>query len=640
MKYIIKFSLSVFVFSVLFLSPAQSQAQYTKSCTTNAECGGFGATCVSSPLGENSTAKNCRNAFCNNLTVQIIGANNQVVSGTTLQKGQSVRVTFNAKTNVNSFSAAMYNSDNVYSANNPKPIHTSQAHLQEFNMVEGSPRLADGNYHLIWSGRTSSYTATNSLTIPYDFFITQDLNTSNRSLAKRIQINGYFGDTANNYLSLPEPNCVKFITIAETACLNDGECTSRYGSNSYCKDGSCEPRPTITAGSPTTGQPTVAPAGSCPAGATCGANNTCGCSAGRYNCDNNWTNGCEATNKCTTGQVCTQSSDCASGVCKDNVCQPLTTTPGGTNPTTAPGNGNYCTQDSECGASGKCTNGFCGCQAGTYNCDGNWANGCESTSNTCQNPRDPSTGDGGYCKDNTSCGANAACSATGSCSCNAGFYNCDGNAANGCESTTACRTTQGTGNANLNIRVKFNGIGVNIPPNTDTVRARVQIFTNQMNAPVEQEVDFKVYGQEANGIRLFQAQVPFENIPLAGGYSIFIKGDHHIQKRICENNPTEVLDGRYRCLEGNITINAGVNDFDFTKIYQLAGDLPLSGEQSGFVDSLDITFLRANLGSNDQQDTVVGDMNLDGIVDTQDYSLGLYSLSFKYDEEIVGEDFR
>ncbi|MFW5703668.1 MAG: hypothetical protein ACOCXQ_02435 [Patescibacteria group bacterium] len=421
--------------------------------------------------------------------------------------------------------------------------------------------------------------------------------------------------------------------------------------------------------------------GSCPAGSQCGSDNVCKCSPGRYDCNNNWSDGCESNSKCRQGEVCRSASDCSSGVCEDNICQP------GDGDDDDDDDKNYCEIDADCGTNGKCLNGGCSCRNGFYNCDGNNDNGCESS--TACTSDDPSGGPGSkgpgtgkFCSEDNQCGAKSICEdgqcacepgyyncdgdnnngcestqacrtsadfctadsdcganekcVNGGCSCKDGFYDCDGNAANGCESTTACRA----GSANLNIRLKFNGIGVNIDPVTNKLNAAITLFTNSMSEPVEKVAEFTIYGQTDTGIRLFQATVPFDEIPISGGYSVFVKGDHHIQKRVCDATPTEKLDGRYHCTSGNITIKEGNNVLDFTGIYQLAGDLPLSGEQSGFVDSLDITFLRANLGSKDQQDLIVGDLNLDGIVDTQDYSLALYSLSFKYDESVVGEDFR
>lgn len=221
----------------------------------------------------------------------------------------------------------------------------------------------------------------------------------------------------------------------------------------------------------------------------------------------------------------------------------------------------------------------------------------------------------------------------GQCFCRDGTYNCDRDWANGCESTAPC---QGSGAARITLRLKFNGIGVNVPPVRQSLRVRVQLANRYLTSPVERTVEFVEYGRGDRNIVLYQGSLDLNNVPFGSDYSIFVKGDHHLQKRICDNAPTESADGRYYCTLGRITLREGENVFDFTRIYQLAGDLPFNNQQDGFIDSVDITYLRRNLGSRAQDVLDVGDLNFDGIVDTQDYSLAIYALSFKYDEEITG----
>ena len=103
---------------------------------------------------------------------------------------------------------------------------------------------------------------------------------------------------------------------------------------------------------------------------------------------------------------------------------------------------------------------------------------------------------------------------------------------------------------------------------------------------------------------------------------------------MCDGTPTEAKAGTYHCGEGKIVLAVGANTLDFSKIIQLAGDLPeAGGKQNGIVDAYDTTFVRQNLGSTDAGKLKIGDLNLDGIIDTQDYSMVLQSLSIKFDEE-------
>lgn len=371
--------------------------------------------------------------------------------------------------------------------------------------------------------------------------------------------------------------------------------------------------------------------GTCTADYTRCEGGQCLCLPDRYNCDNDWTNGCESGDKCGNGSVCREDEDCESGICDEATgrCVSSRSTP------VPPDSGGYCRVDSDCGANSSCNGGSCTCDSGYYNCDGDPTNGCESRDNTCGNGR------GGFCSEDNvedACQENSVCR-DGSCACADGYNNCDGDNSNGCETFGPCANRPpgggGTGNTTLNIRLKFNGIGINVPPVQDTLRVKVTIFNEDLlPAPIEREATFTIYGQDQSGIRLFEGTVAAD-IPEGDGYAIFIKGEKHIQKRVCDASPTESDAGRYRCIDGDISLVNGTNDFDFTNIYQLAGDLSINGQQNGFVDSADIQFVRGNLTRTDANILDVADLNLDGIVDTQDYSLAIFTLSFKYDDIVT-----
>ncbi|MDP3217089.1 MAG: hypothetical protein Q8S73_23465, partial [Deltaproteobacteria bacterium] len=125
-----------------------------------------------------------------------------------------------------------------------------------------------------------------------------------------------------------------------------------------------------------------------------------------------------------TGVVCAATDGCHSA----GTCNP--TNGACSNPVKA--NGSLC---SLAGATGACTSGVCGvrsCNVGLGNCDANGANGCETPTTTVTNCRACGT----VCRDAPN--ATATCTLTGcGLACDAGYGNCDGNAANGCERSVA-----------------------------------------------------------------------------------------------------------------------------------------------------------------------------------------------------------
>ncbi|MEZ4407046.1 MAG: hypothetical protein R3A52_11285 [Polyangiales bacterium] len=176
------------------------------------------------------------------------------------------------------------------------------------------------------------------------------------------------------------------------------------------------------------------------------------CATGYADCDGDAGNGCEtdtrtnAANCGACGNVCRfdgAGARCAAGVCERTSCAAGL---GDCDGNAANGcETTLATSAANCGACGnvcrlanataRCAAGACAvaaCAAGFADCDGNPANGCETDTRVTV----------------SSCGAcGAACSAvngTPSCSggacaiaCSAGFGNCDGNVANGCETNTA-----------------------------------------------------------------------------------------------------------------------------------------------------------------------------------------------------------
>jgi formylglycine-generating enzyme required for sulfatase activity len=181
--------------------------------------------------------------------------------------------------------------------------------------------------------------------------------------------------------------------------------------------------------------------------ATCGAS-TCGitCEAGYADCDGVASNGCEVDTTTSgahcgaCGTACTNATTCQSGACSTAVCAAGHADCNGlpadgceTTPATDSGHcgacGNAC---SFANAAPSCREGVCGftvCDVGYADCDGTLANGCEialgNDANNCGGCGTRCT----YAHATGVCGASVCALGT----CDAGWADCNGNPADGCE---------------------------------------------------------------------------------------------------------------------------------------------------------------------------------------------------------------
>lgn len=177
----------------------------------------------------------------------------------------------------------------------------------------------------------------------------------------------------------------------------------------------------------------------------------------------------------------------------------------------------------------------------------------------------------------------------------------------------------------INLRLKFQGIFQKPAQQYNKMNVRVGVFNPYLSQTIYKTGAFVA---DENGD--WWGSVTFPEISPGSSFTIFIKGPKHIQKKICDGKPTETLPGTYKCGDGNITLVTGDNNFVFTHIYQLVGDLP---DQDGIVNSYDVSLVRNNLNKADATTLTLADLNLDGVVNTQDYSLIIAALSIRTDEE-------
>lgn len=178
-----------------------------------------------------------------------------------------------------------------------------------------------------------------------------------------------------------------------------------------------------------------------------------------------------------------------------------------------------------------------------------------------------------------------------------------------------------SGNVKLNLKVKFQGITKNPGDTPDKMVATVKLVKGT-DIKTETGVFFR-----SDDSAVWSANTSFNAEP-GGGYKILIKGPKHVQKRICDNNPQEGNLGIYSCTTGNITLTAGENNLDFSKIILLAGDT----NKDGVINSVDLGIIRSSFDKTDESSRIFADLNFDGVVNANDFSLAIASLSFRLDE--------
>ena len=197
--------------------------------------------------------------------------------------------------------------------------------------------------------------------------------------------------------------------------------------------------------------------------------------------------------------------------------------------------------------------------------------------------------------------------------------------------------TQASGGVSLNLKLKFQGIMQ--PParsNQRTMPVKIKVGGGNLTQPITVSANFSFTTNRNSDTNpyIWQGSVNLPpSVSPGNNYYLLVKGPKHIQKRICTNSPSETSPGSYRCFSGQIQLQSGVNNLDFSRIYLLAGDIPVSGGQDGVVNSLDTSYIRNNLGKTDSGVLAIADLNLDGKLDTQDWSLVIAALSVRADEE-------
>jgi len=179
----------------------------------------------------------------------------------------------------------------------------------------------------------------------------------------------------------------------------------------------------------------------------------------------------------------------------------------------------------------------------------------------------------------------------------------------------------------LNMKLKLQGVSKK-PVSSSPISVKVKLGGKLMAQTSAYQTITYTVGDE--GVWTGSAGL---SAPPGDGYVLYVKGPKHLQKKICDAAPSETSGGTYHCGEGKINLKAGDNDLNLSGILMLVGDLPENGTQNGIIDSYDTSYVRQHLQSTKADELAIADVNYDGGIAGQDYSLVLASLSIKYDEE-------
>ena len=181
--------------------------------------------------------------------------------------------------------------------------------------------------------------------------------------------------------------------------------------------------------------------------------------------------------------------------------------------------------------------------------------------------------------------------------------------------------------------IAFAGLPENQVITKTELPAWIAIYNEADTKVAEELVTFKANpGKGELEIRTWKGTLAIPSIAIDRQYRIRVKGTRHMSRIVCDTKPVETDGARYQCNSGGLRFQEGQNLIDATQILLLAGDLPLNNGQDGVIDAVDtgrmLQAMQVRMPYNEDLD-----LNFDGKVDTQDYSLQIAALKRqKYDE--------
>lgn len=139
------------------------------------------------------------------------------VNKSTLKPGESVVVSSVSKAQVDNFTYAIYNLDNLYGPGNPKPVCVSSGGDVILPQESVCP---NGTHRLIFKDPNTAMRTTGSRTIQYENLFVVDKNWASKQVSN-VQISAYFS-IGTGQTSLPDPKCVAYVSTSNPGlvCTN------------------------------------------------------------------------------------------------------------------------------------------------------------------------------------------------------------------------------------------------------------------------------------------------------------------------------------------------------------------------------------------------------------------------------------
>lgn len=167
--------------------------------------------------------------------------------------------------------------------------------------------------------------------------------------------------------------------------------------------------------------------------------------------------------------------------------------------------------------------------------------------------------------------------------------------------------------AQINLKLKLFGA---LPNNVTNLKGTVVAVSR--NGETKYETLPQQINLSQNPDGTFQGRVAFPDFRDGTNFSLMIKVDKYLLRRICDTSPSEQNPGSYICTDPSLTIRQGQINFDFSGVSLLPGDLGLI---DGLLNGYDLSIVRNNMSQNSKESISSADLNYDGIVDIKDFEI-------------------